>query len=491
MFPSLSRIVSSFRAAKAGADWGLSDGDRLENYRRWMRAYRGWAIRAPVSSGTPVERRRLRHNFNRPIVNLGAAFAAAMPLKWDIPKNSAATQKANDIWDRSGSDRTLLRAMRCAGIHGDIVGLATQDPEGRPKIEFVCADIAYPTFDGSDQSKLVELEIAWTNEDREGRQVQHREFYSEAGREVFLDGSERPDPAQSQAWDALPAVWVRNLEVMGMPFGFSDLDGVTDLVEEYDHVASKQTRAIDYYAGPTIVCRGVKPGGLTKDMQTVIYVPENGDVHFLEWTGPQPGVDAHLSRLRNDLSEVSQVPAVAFGRQDSGLSQISGVALRILYGPLLAKTQEKWASWSPALEYLMWLCLQAEGQSVDLEQVNVKWTDPLPKDALQDAQAEKAAVESGLRSQETAIGRLGSEDPKGELKKVQADQRETRLTALLDAGVPLLAAAQMVGYGAADIEALTRTDFPAADGVSADGTAATATAAGSPGPAAPNGRLGA
>jgi hypothetical protein len=158
------------------------------------------------------------------------------------------------------------------------------------------------------------------------------------------------------------------------------------------------------------------------------------------------------------------VPPVAFGRQDSGFSSISGVALRILYGPLLSKTNRKRANWSPPLEYLMWLCLQAEGHAVELEAVNAVWQDPLPSDRKADAEAEKAIVDTGLSSVEGAMSRLGVEEPGAELEKVARDRRFERLALLANAkdlgGVPPAELAVLAGFTPEEAAALEVPEPP-------------------------------
>ena len=409
--------------------WGLTaDDDRFRDYARYDRAYHGFRSRLPAGTSYTTAQyanfasQRNRRNFNRPIIHFGAAFLAAKPLEWKVADNEAAQEKAFDIWDRSGAERTFLDAARCCGIYGEVVGLATKDAEGRAQIEFKCPDIAFPTFKGSDAQELVELEIAWEEEDRQGRRVQYREFFTEAGRELFIDQAERP--AETQAWDFLPVRWIRNSSVPGKSFGISDLVEAADLVDAYDHLCRRHEKMLDYYASPTIVFEGVDDSDINKTDSTMFFIPAGAKVYFLEWQGTPPDVELHLTRLRNDLSEVTQVPAVAFGRQDSGLSAISGIALKILYGPLLSKTNDKRGSWGPCLEYLMWLCLQAEGVNVPVEAVGVKWKDPLPEDFLALVEEETKAVEAGFHSTRTAMGRLGVEDIAQELKDIEAEQED-------------------------------------------------------------------
>jgi hypothetical protein len=463
----LTRLLPTFARRSAPVNnrpSGLQDHDRFQNYQKYLRAYRGESIRAPLGATSPTETKGLRHNFNRPIIHLGADFLAAKPLKWRIDgddKVGTVGKAAFDVWDRSGSDRAFLEAATSAGIYGDVVGLAVMGEDGRPRIEFVAADIAFPTFSGNDNRKLEELEIAWEDEARDGRQVQHREFYGPDGRTVFQDGEE----VEFQPWERIPAVWIRNLALKGFPFGFSDLENVAELVEEYDHLATKRTRIVDYYAAPNIVAEGMSPGDVQKTVGTVFYPPAGSKMYFLEWTGNQPDVELQMTRLRNDISEVSEIPAVAFGRQDSGFSSISGVALRILYGPLLSKTNRKRANWAPALEYLMWLCLETAGHTVTLEAVNAVWQDPLPIDRKADAEAEKARADAGLTSVVGALERLGIEDPAGEAEAIERDLRWERLAKLASAknleGVPPAELALLVGFKEPEVTGLEVEEPPA------------------------------
>lgn len=446
--------------------------DRLRKYRRWMDAYKGY--KAPqlssaslTASEQAVASSKLRFNFNKPIIELGAAFLAGGALKWKIDPQaegdeaSKAAQKIQDaafkIWDRSGSDTTAIEAARICCIYGDIAGMATQDAQGRPRIEFVNPDRCTPQFQGSDAQKLVLLQISW-EEEVAGKRVTVMETISPEGREVMRDGEK--DAEQSIPGNGfIPAAWIRNHSLMGESFGISDLDGgVVELSEAYAWLMEKRERIIEYHADPHLAFKGARSGDLDMSTPSVLYIPTDGDAFYLARDGDAPDIEAQRESVRNDLSEVSMVPAVAFGRQDSGLSAISGVALRILYGPLVTKTNAKRASWGPALEYLMWLCLRAEGHEVPLESVNVRWPDPVPVNEAEQIAGEKDAVDSGIRSVRTAARHLGSEDPDAEYERIRFEHRAENLKLFMDAGLSLEAAAEQAGYTPDEIPALMAGD---------------------------------
>jgi hypothetical protein len=424
-----------YRPAVSRLDLPTADQDRIANYTRYRKAYGGWTLKEYFHTTNrdllhlETSYKKLKHNFNAPVVNLSAAFLAGIPLDWEVKENPKATADAYDIWGRSDN---FLEAAKSAAIDGDLVCIATVDPESQlPRIEFVTADICFPTFDGKSFDRLRELDISYQVEDREGRLVLHREFYTEQGYTIYEDDRVVQEVATRQ----MPAAWVRNMGIKGQPFGISDVGRVIDLVDEYDHIDGKQTRILDYYASPNIVWKGVQKGNLQKDTHTMYFIPPDADAFFLEWKGGGPAAEDQLTRLRNDIAEISQVPAIAFGRIDP-VSNISGVAIRLLYGPLINKTTDNQGNWEPALKCTMAQCLQALGHEVTAADINVVWPNNIPVSGNEKVAEESAAVASGIRSLRTAMNNLGVENPDAELKRIFTEKALAAMLAQMTTGMP-------------------------------------------------------
>lgn len=429
-------LLGAFRSWNSVRDsltpW-TGENDRLQRYNRYQRAYRGYSIRAPLGTSTVTQTRKLRFNLNKPIVNLGAQFLAAAPLDWAVIGNRDAQQACYDIWGRSGGDRTFLSAAKCAGINGDVVAVAAQDAQGKPRIEFVDPAICLPTFSGSDFSKLIALEIAFERLEfqdfnSEPRRILHRELYTEQGADIYEDDA----LIASAQTEGIPAAWIRNSSIMGESFGISDLEDVANLTEEYDHVCSKRTREIDYYSSPHLVLKGVTKGSMeTVELNTgtVLFIPENADASFLEWGGNQPDVETHLHRIRNSISEISQVPPVAFGQMDSTGADLSGVALEVLFRPLSAKTQEKQANWGPEMERLMSICLLATEQrfTIEADRISAVWGSSLPVNLKELVETESLKVTSQFSSRRTAMNKTGIKEPGAEFRRMMTEERILRL----------------------------------------------------------------
>lgn len=402
LVPSLARFRT--RDGKNAAPYR---GDqRLAMYSRYMRAYEGLAVRGIVTVQSSVEAKRVKFNFCRPIVNMSAAWFAGSPVTWVIGNdpNGEISEAADAIWHRSGSENELLQTAILAGIYGDAVGIAEHDDAtGQSRIRFVDPSLCQPFFLSHDLSVVARLGIAYDVIMGTSEQCTYTEDWQQDGMTAYVGEQDKGTKySYAKFGGKMPVVWIPNQPQKGRAFGRSDLDGIVELVEEYDQLAAKQIRIVDYYAAPSIVFKGVQRSDLQRDANTVFYLPsENSDAFFLEWQGSAPDVQAMLNLIRQTISEVSEVPAIAFGQIDSGFASASGVSLKVLYGPLEAKTRRKRAAWGPSLERLMQFALRAEGYDLSLEDIRLEWGQSTPQDGL--AQAQELAIEKSLGASTQAV----------------------------------------------------------------------------------------
>ena len=357
---------------------------RYARYQRYMAAYQGLAYREIGSLGRSAEAKRIKHNLARPICNISAGWLAGDHVKWVVHSEDDKTRErlsrqAEDIWDRSGSDANFLQAALAGTIYGEIAGIARLSSPGKARIDFVDPCICEPVFSDSNIDDLTSLIIEYRKSNRE----QYREVWTKNDLTV-TDG--KVETVTEYSLPDIPAVWIRNQSMKGILWGISDLDGVIEALMEYEHICAKQTRIVDYYSAPTIIIEGATAKDLTKDMKSVWFLKDGAKASFLEWQGNTPAVDKDLERLRRTISEVSETPQIALGHMEMGFSHSTGIAMKVLYGPLEGKTIRKRASWGPALERLMWLALAIEGETVNVEDVDIVWQDPVPQSTQENLQ---------------------------------------------------------------------------------------------------------
>jgi hypothetical protein len=110
-------------------------------------------------------------------------------------------------------------------------------------------------------------------------------------------------------------------------------------------------------------------------------------------------------RLDEAIHEGSRTPAIATGKVE-GIGQLSGVALQILYGPLVQKIEAKRQTYGDMLRLACRHLLELGGFGAEID-VNIVWPEILP----QDMQAERAALQVdiglGVVSKSTVAQKLG------------------------------------------------------------------------------------
>lgn len=138
--------------------------------------------------------------------------------------------------------------------------------------------------------------------------------------------------------------------------------------------------------------------------------------------------------LRSDIDEQSHVPGVATGRiKDMPRGNVSGVAIELMYQPLLNKTHTKQCLYGEMIIDASQALLVLAGYSSNID-VSLAWQSPLPKDDLPGIQAAVALEEVGV-SLTTRQRDLGY-DPEEEAKLRQSET-EQALRASKDVSVPL------------------------------------------------------
>lgn len=367
----------------------VADRGRISRYASNLRLYKGWLDQMPagIVPGDPTVK-RLVHNLFRPISDIAGDWVVGPEIGWQVIGSSGAeteilTQAAVDIWDRSGGSSEFAQAAHTAMIYGDLAAVVQGTGEDA-RIVFPDPCVCYPTFNDHDCSKLDGLSIEYK----------------------LASGDWHKDEYQ-----AGQAVWIPNRAIKGEPTGEGEFESVIDLVVEYDHIRRKKTRIIDYYAKPTPVLEGVSGGADFGSLNTVLKMPAGSKAYFLEWSGTPPDVEEHLEQVRWSICAVSQTPPIAFAEIDKTFSGSSGVALKVMFGPLESKTARRRMLWGPKLAEIMASALKAAGYDVDPRQVAPLWQSSMP------------SADSEELSNVEALGRIGLSRI-GRLRRLGYDERE-------------------------------------------------------------------
>jgi hypothetical protein len=330
-----------------------------------------------------------------------------------------------------------------AAILGDGVWKVLWDPdEQRPRVVNVDPLGFYPRWSADDAERLWRVDLVYgiSADEAEalygpsaggGRPaadtVKVLERWTARELEVQLDGTVHRKGANPYGF--IPLVHVANLPQPNEHWGVSDLRDVVSLNRAYNERLSDQADTIRYHADPPVIFKGVSEHtDLGIGPGTVWDIPADASVELLEWKGTAPAVEAHLGRLLQAITDVSETPRTAFG--DSGRI-LSGVALETELRPLIQRSLRKRIGWTAALRrrnaLLLRLCERfgfegAQPGEFAPYRTTIVWPPMLPKDDEVEVRNQVALVEAGLRSRRTAMDALGTEDPDAELRRMEGER---------------------------------------------------------------------
>lgn len=443
-------MILSGRKGKTGDVRNLltRNAARLADYARYRRLYDGELLRQSTNGAEQVK--EIAFALAGPIVNIGADFLAGSPLVFSVRTptgevDEEGTKLAAEIWERSGAESRFLIAAINGAIDGDIpILIRRRAPDDEVVLRFPRADTVFPSFDPDDMDRLWRYVMGYMTTDEQGNRESYYEEFEGGTWFRRVKGVESSGVYDADLYDGgVPCVWVRNLG-LGEQFGRSDLKPLKRLLERYDHASEKEVDIVDYFSSPNVIGKGIgKLSELIKEsipfgFRRFFSVPKDASIEYLEWKGDRPDVEKVIEHLRSAIAEVAETPTIAFGKLPQGLTQISGVALKILYGPLIVKNRRKRAQYGPALERAMCYALRESGHAVENPQlVDIEWTDPTPANEVEKWETALAQEEAGV-SRAQVLRERGYNDEKQKAMSEERDEEQQKdaenAAAALDAG---------------------------------------------------------
>ena len=191
--------------------------------------------------------------------------------------------------------------------------------------------------------------------------------------------------------------------------------------------------AIGYSHGhPWLWASGVNVTHLKSRPGEITGIPnENGKMGAITASGDLPGLMQYTAEIRADMDERSNVPSVATGRMSElPKGQMSGVAIRMLYMPLIFLTTFERRVYGKSVREanMRMLALGGFGDGTELGgcKTLLTWQDPIPVDNLLEAQTGAAWIANGV-SEDTIMEHAGFDPALEAKKKALASARDKRL----------------------------------------------------------------
>lgn len=421
-------------------------------------AYRGnFPDPLAVQSNQPND--NMKSNRCRMIVDKGVSFLFGAVLKIDGPDADEVTQDfLSHLW---GDDDDRMTLLANAAINGGVCGqvfLKFIPPQGTMKYpRIVVLDpmnvriitmpddcdcvlayiIEYPGV-GNVQNKQIiarvdpdnlaeiagyeELDDYWTitNYQRRSASLSQYEQWNQVG--------------QPEEWlyPFAPIFSCQNLPNPNEPWGTPDL--TNDIIEEnksLNFLQSNLARIIKYHAHPITFAVGVNASTLQTNVDGVLCLPDpSSKLEKLAAMENFSGIQQVLSMVRDNMDEQSRVPAVALGRIESlPRGTISGVALELLFAPLIEKTIQKRRLYGKLIREVSRAALCHCGfisiEDYEDYDIELKWMNLLPIDNKEASETALNLLQLGV-SQETILQQLGY-NPEDEAQKVEEHPLKTAI----------------------------------------------------------------
>jgi len=415
-----------------------------ENHARLMQYSQAWKAyfgqhRRPLKVRVGQSDDNVIVNYCRLIVDIGVAFLFGEEPVFELNElaETDAEETLNEIWRANRKMQFLKKLALNGAVCGHcFVKLVPREPY--PKLVNVSPEYVTVVTDPDDVDSVWRYIIEYPAVGREGERLTIRQVIeqSDEGRWVILDQravGDAPFITESRAiwpWPWPPIVDCQNLPSPNEYYGLADIESdVIDINNSINFVLSNIARILRFHAHPKTWARGCAAGDLKIAVdETIVLQSPDAELHNLEMQSDLASSLEFYRRLKEAMHEITCVPEVATGKVDS-VGALSGVALQILYQPLINKTESKRETYGELLVELNRRLLEMRGFGPD-NLCEIHWPELLPKDIMQERQAALIDQQIGV-SQDTLLTRLGY-DPELERQKREmnsVDLAETMLTA--------------------------------------------------------------
>ncbi|MGQ9555901.1 MAG: phage portal protein [Anaerolineae bacterium] len=379
-------------------------------------------------------------NFARVVVDKSVSFLFGQDVEFELDEaeKTEAEQWLAECWAANRKMTTLQKLALNGAVCGHVfVKVVARQPY--PRLVVLDPATVDVRWQPDDIEAVTSYRVQYqTTDSQTGKTIDFRQTIDRDGQvwritdQVSREGSVQWETISESVW---PYSWPPIADCQNLPapneyWGVPDLeDDVLQLNLSINFVLSNLIRIVRYHAHPKTWGRGFTANQLNVAVDETIVLPSpDAELRNLEMVSDLSSSIALYERLREALHEVTRVPEVATGKLDRA-GALSGVALSILYQPLIEKTETKRRTYGDLLVELNRRLLALGGFGEENQTV-LHWPELLPGDPK--AEAETALLQQQLGvSQDTLLQRMGF-DPDLERQKHQVSAQhlgEQMLTA--------------------------------------------------------------
>jgi hypothetical protein len=386
-----------------------------------------------VRAGQPDD--NVAANKARVIVNKTVSFLVGQEITFEVAGGNEdgddpAESYLDTVWEANRKSTTLQKLAMNGAVCGHVfVKLALRPPEP-PRLIVLDPATVSVEWDDEDIERVTRYRIQYPALDPQTRQpIIRRQTIEPAGNVWRIvdqvaspDGSFRPVNETAWPYPFAPIVDCQNLPLPNEYWGESDLeDDILELQTGRNRGLSNVGRILRFHAHPKTWGKGFQANLLRVAVDETIVLPgDNSELHNLEMVSDLGSSLEYDRRLDEAIHEISRTPAIATGKVEE-IGQLSGLAMQILFAPLVEKTNMKRQTYGDLLAEINRRLLLLGGFG-DAGPVRTQWFELLPSDPKAERDVALADQQLGA-SKATVLAKLGY-DPEREAKARQGEQDE-------------------------------------------------------------------
>lgn len=412
----------------------MAEDERRSKMSQALRAYDGAAFKPlTIKPGDPDD--NVSVNYSAVTVDKGASFLFGKPLKIEVGAagDGQGEDVLEDLWPAEQRSEDLIDLATNGSVFGHVwAKIALSD--GVPEV--VVLDPLNMSAEWSPHNirRVEQFTCQYNAQDETGNPVIYRERTMRKGRHgltgsgwLVIEDHSRPgsmiwveDHRYDWNYAFAPVFQVKNLPKANEFYGKPDLTpDVLDLCKYLARIDSIINRILRIHGYPRPVAKGIQKQQLEVGLDNILFLPhKDQSLELIEMKGDLQSALLFRKQLREGLAEVSHVPEVATSKVED-VGQLSGRALKILYGPLLERTETKRLLYGRMLAALVAALVEVSGLSK--QAVKLHWGDPLPGDPKEEAEVAVIKKQAGV-SEDTLLREMGY-DPENERAKRQTEQQ--------------------------------------------------------------------
>jgi len=324
---------------------------RISSYTQAFSLYRGQ--KPLVDDQIP----RNNYNFYRSIVNKRAAWVAGKGVTFTGTKgNELVAEVINEVWQANGGSEFLRQSAKIKLIAGDVFWYfsfcsTAEDGTELPKEEWTVTincihpSFVFPIYSEANRRVMSGVLLQFPYMDRSGENQNQPvlALYSMAITPKIVKVYKNDALVQTvpNVLGMIPLVHVANDPVGTSVFGHSELDDIRDYVQEYNAVDYAISRIIRYHAEPTTVIIGAKANELQRGASKVWSgLPPEAKVETLQLHDNLSAAYDKLNKAEAGIYRAGKTPKICYDSDGLAISNTSGVALALLFQPLVEATLE-------------------------------------------------------------------------------------------------------------------------------------------------------